>query len=147
MKIFELFDNPAQWKYDITDKSLTTARFDIEDKPYKVTFHLMYVGQSPYNMYALGFDLSGRSDISGTGDQYTVFATVKDILKDFLSKNDVDCFYFFAEESSRASLYKKFIPFLKRYGYTAKVVTVDVTVFILGKDDEVVRAAEALLLR
>jgi hypothetical protein len=47
--------------------------------------------------------------ISGTGDQFRVFATVQDIVKDFITKNKPNAIEFSATELSRRRLYSTFI--------------------------------------
>jgi len=68
----------------------------------------LYFSISENNMKELGKDDSDTFKISGTGDQFRVFATVQDIVKDFIIKHDPDLIAFSAAEPSRRRLYSTF---------------------------------------
>ena len=54
--------------------------------------------------------------ISGTGDQFKVFSTIKSILEEFIRIKNVDFLYFTAFEESRVKLYKRMMQkFFKDY--------------------------------
>jgi hypothetical protein len=57
----------------------------------------------------LGRSVDNVFKISGTGDQFRVFATVQDIVKDFITKNKPNAIDCTATELSRRRLYSTFI--------------------------------------
>jgi hypothetical protein len=89
----------------LTGESLTSSdwdlRFNIEEDSLKK------LGKDDRSMYKL----------SGTGDQFRVFATVQDILKDFIIKQTPDLISFSASsigEPSRRRLYSLFTANFKK---------------------------------
>jgi len=68
----------------------------------------LYFSISATSMKELGKDDSDTFKISGTGDQFRVFATVQDIVKDFIIKHAPDLIAFSAAEPSRRRLYSTF---------------------------------------
>ena len=69
----------------------------------------LYFSISEDSLTQLGKDDSNMFKISGTGDQFRVFATVQDIVKDFIIKHAPDLIAFSASEPSRRRLYSTFI--------------------------------------
>jgi hypothetical protein len=74
----------------------------------------LYFSISENSMKELGKDDSDTFKISGTGDQFRVFATVQDIVKDFIIKHDPDLIAFSAAEPSRRRLYSTFTANFKK---------------------------------
>ena len=110
MKLLELFDTPAKWRF--TDNSETDAVVEFEVNGVQYVLTLWTIGQ--YGNWGVEFEnLSvapdNRFGITGQGNASTVFATVCDILKNFKSRRDVYTMGFMAEEPNRRSLYKRII--------------------------------------
>lgn len=112
MRLFELFDKVADWKY--TKKGqLTVAEFDTGNNTYEVDFDAY---SEPVKVL---FTLKGHNDSTGitdTGDQYIVFSTVLAVVQDYITTNNPDSFRFSAEEPSRIKLYDRIIKRLNRNG-------------------------------
>ena len=64
-------------------------------KRWHITFEIRGTGGKPH-------------DISKTGNEFKVFATVAEILNEYLKKVKPDNFWFTAKEPSRAKLYDRF---------------------------------------
>ena len=60
------------------------------------------------NLRTLGKRVVDMFKLSGTGDQFRVFATVQDILKDFITRKKPNMIKFDASEPSRQRLYSTF---------------------------------------
>jgi hypothetical protein len=74
--------------------------------------------------------------ITGTGDQFKIFATVMDVLRDFIKSQAPDRVTFEAKEKSRFDLYKALIRrFASRMGYKLEKVDKGIT----GKEFSLVR--------
>ena len=69
----------------------------------------LYFSISEDSLKQLGKDDSNMFKITGTGDQFRVFATVQDIVKDFITKKKPNAIEFSASEPSRQRLYSTFI--------------------------------------
>ena len=68
---------------------------------YQITFEIRGTGGKPH-------------DISKTGSEFKVFATVAEILNEYLKKVKPDVFWFTAKEPSRAKLYDRFAKLIVR---------------------------------
>ena len=110
MKIFELFNAPAKWKFADNSETDAVIDFEVNDVQYELT--LWTCGQ--YGNWRVEFENlsvapNNRYGITGQGNASTVFATVCDILKKFKSRRDVYTMSFIAEEPNRKSLYKRIV--------------------------------------
>jgi len=116
--ITELFVKPAPWKWislshlDQEAKSIIDVKDPKtnESKPYKLEVSFMRLGPNRWTM-AFGVDREVRLTGRGAGIKFTVFATVIDIIKSFLSQTAPDYLTFSADlnESSRIKLYDKIV--------------------------------------
>jgi len=118
----EVLNNPYEWKLVRTTMRNIEYRFTTDSgivyvvglgrlgENTKLTSKDwdLYFSISENSMKELGKDDSDTFKISGTGDQFRVFATVQDIVKDFIIKHDPDLIAFFAAEPSRRRLYSTF---------------------------------------
>jgi hypothetical protein len=118
----EVLNNPYKWELVRTSKYNIEYRFTTdsgivyvvglgrlgEDKTLTSKDWDLYFSISENSMKELGKDDSDTFKISGTGDQFRVFATVQDIVKDFIIKHDPDLIAFSAAEPSRRRLYSTF---------------------------------------
>ena len=67
------------------------------------------------------FDANGSQEITGSGNQFQVFATIGSIFKDAVKRAKPDVILFKAEEASRVRLYNALLPKIAKsigYGYT-----------------------------
>jgi len=113
MKLVEVLNKPADWKWFKQNGREHTALFIIDDNKYvwkaetsdqerwQVTFEIRGTGGKPH-------------DISKTGNEFQVFATVAVILDEFVKKVKPDIFWFSAKEPSRAKLYDRFAKLITR---------------------------------
>ena len=153
MLLNELFDNPVEWKYYNVSESGAAAAFVIGDNRYIVT-----INEYDYTVYNIIFEIANVNDqtkydshgITNTGNQYAVFSTVKDILKDFMSKHKTLALVFTAKEKSRASLYAKMVPLFKSVGLpeSSTIDNEGIITFVVAEDEgmleDVMRAIKNL---
>ena len=124
MHLNELFDRPYRWKKEsgIFFYSFVSAdggKFDVEF--LKLNSNEME--------YSLSFTKDDRYAATGEGDAPKVFATIFDIIKDFMKKADFEELSFEAskgvsgkDSKGRVRLYKTMVKrFAKKFGLTAKV--------------------------
>ena len=113
MYLIELYQQSVPWKWtDFSDPEAKTASFLIDEQEYEVLFQL-YDGTT----WSVEFQLMdpdatpgfrrGTQQITGTRNAYQVFATVVDIMSDFLKKVQPEHLTLQAEEPSRKRLYDK----------------------------------------
>ena len=124
MKVYEVMNSVAEWKWDEVDSNGGIATFYIDKHFYVVTIKETVEGI--YNIQFALDSIDGRSSstddrhgISDTGNQLLVFGTVKDILVYFLkheSDEDTYAIYFSAKESSRQKLYSRFLKMAHKLG-------------------------------
>ena len=118
----EVLNNPYKWKlvrttihtieYRFTTDSgidyvVGLSRIGVDTKLTSTDWDL-YFTISEDSLKQLGKDDSNMFKISGTGDQFRVFATVQDIIKDFIIKHAPDLIAFSASEPNRRRLYSTF---------------------------------------
>ena len=113
--ICELLDQPVpyqQYQQDSYDGNKDTAyRFIIDKETYEVELHHYDNGEVNVEFGRINKN-TGRHDIgitgTGRGKQYQLFATVKAIVQDYVSKNpNVNSIAYSAEEKSRKKLYNR----------------------------------------
>jgi hypothetical protein len=116
----ELFDKAAQWKVTHEQINGYVADFQIDDGQYQVT--CIYWGGSKF--WEVFFYRNGDSSKTNTGNEFQVFATVKEIVDSFITKFKPMQIKFMAEnhEPSRVKLYQRIANQLKtKYGFILKV--------------------------
>lgn len=123
-QIAEVLDRPAPWKWTRDSFNDKAARFRAGDLDYKVNIWqkpIPYVREIGWEVTfeILGAKgLFGAMDITGTGNQFLVFATVADIVKRFIEKERPSLIAFSAYEPTRIRLYSTLSRKLARkYGY------------------------------
>ena len=143
MKLLELFDKAAEYSLKSSPQGTITGEFSVDSHSYHVYFKLELpvtdAAMDAYDMedmedimsgleeqpaYGIEFELvdetgkGGRSDITGTGNEYTVFSTVLALTAEVIqSKNPVEL-HFISMEKSRTKLYNRLVKTLaSKYGY------------------------------
>lgn len=116
MKLFELFQQPYEWKEERSSLKGAFYSFTTGEEDYRVR---IAVTEDPSEGYKIQFwKLQFRGDLASapqeritkTGKAFQVFATVVDIVKSFLKKKkDVEIISFEAKEPSRQDLYVRII--------------------------------------
>lgn len=118
-RITELLDNPLDWRSYGFGSNEFNADFELDSGLTYVFTALVETTPPPFiakmvdptaDIWVVQFDTEDGSDfeITGTGQQFTVFATIADILKMFIFRRKPDVFYFSAKENSRIKLYNIF---------------------------------------
>jgi len=122
----ETLSAPAPWKRkrDSEDPDLWRATFQVGGHTYRATFEPTALDQDAYsddeNSYIKnGWDFTfSRRDkyrgssysnlsVTGSGQAFTVFATIVDILKTFLDEVEPEHVFFGGHEESRIKLYTR----------------------------------------
>lgn len=123
MKIYEVMDRAAEWKWDEVGTAGGIATFSIDKHFYVVT-----IEEPAYGIYHIQFALDSidgrtagdsRHGISDTGNEFLVFGTVKEILVYFLKHEAEDTVgvFFTAKEPSRQKLYSRFLKMAHKIGF------------------------------
>ena len=122
MKLTEILNKPAEWKWFKTSSRQWTALFIIDDNKY-----VFQAETSDMERWQITFEIRGTGgkphDISKTGNEFKVFATVAEILNEYLKKVKPDIFWFTAKEPSRAKLYDRFAKLIVRKHQKYKAVS------------------------
>jgi len=107
MKLLEVLNKPAEWKWFLKAPREWKALFTIDDNKY-----VFKAETSDMERWQITFEIRGAGgkphDISKTGNEFKVFATVAEILNEYLKKVKPENFWFTAKEPSRAKLYDRF---------------------------------------
>jgi hypothetical protein len=117
--INEAFDKPLKWKWFRDEQRSMKAEFTTEDgHEYNVTFN---VGRRDT---AVWFSLKkGEKDFTqantGTGNAMAVFATVFDIVKDFIKKRDPQRLDF-TGKGGREGIYRRYVKGIKGYTFSTE---------------------------
>lgn len=109
----ESLTSPIPYEWERVTPKNATASFNVDDKKYIVSFSLSenvstrLRGNIISDVDFVMKDDNGSyyTDITGTGNSFKIFSTVIQIIKEFISKNNVDILTFSAEEPSRKKLY------------------------------------------
>ena len=113
MKLTEILNKPAEWKWFKTSSREWKALFTIDDNKY-----VFKAETSDMERWQITFEIRGAGgkphDISKTGNEFKVFATVAEILNEYLKKVKPSVFWFTAKEPSRAKLYDRFAKLIVR---------------------------------
>lgn len=123
MFINELFDKIAKWDYTEKTGEQIKAEFEVGENHYIVTLF-----QSPgdvvwgveFTVGAFnnsGYWLSHNVELTGTGNEFQVFATVLDIIKKTADEVDIQKLKFSAdkfETDSREKLYTRMVSILSK---------------------------------
>jgi len=126
MLLKEILNKPYNYKWNFKGMQLWIAEFATESKvKYEVGFNDMNTQNNPdmrfWEVQFHNLDQKNASAISGTGDEFRVFATIMAITQEVIKKTDPKILYFTAKEKSRVSLYKKLISkFAKQWGFFLK---------------------------
>jgi len=121
MILNELFNKTSQWKW-VGRGSEWFAEFWIGRNKYITMVEKNGDASSEVAFTMVDENGEFRDDITGAGNPFEVFATVFEIVQDFIKQNpDVTSLNFSAEEDSRKKLYTRFVKGLVKQGWTAEV--------------------------
>ena len=108
----EAFDNPYKWKKTKTDNYGMTFMTKLDDgRKLKVRF------DEDFTEVEIIFLVDEKSSLTGGGDAFRIFATVKEIIEkniDYLEEFDVVFFAAKTSEQSRVKLYKILSKWIKK---------------------------------
>ena len=113
MILLELFNTPYHYRWLPEYDRIVAATFVAEDETtVRVEFAGLTGPDIAENGYEMAFERNGYRGmtsfaVTGQGDAYRVFATVGEILKEFMQKYKPDYLEFEAYEPSRVKLYKR----------------------------------------
>ena len=144
-QIQELMDNPLDWKLSIDSSDYFSAEFSLDnDLDYSFDAHII---KSPplyfdptIDVWVVEFEATEKIkynptfDITGTGQEFVVFATIADIFKSFIRRLKPEAFFFSAKEQSRAKLYTVFAKKIaKETNYDFSIETEHETLFLFTR--------------
>lgn len=108
MKLAEVLNSKYPWSYKEKNKTWANASFKTKNRDL-VTVRGVIDGS--INILGITFDTNMDQGVTGGGDQFAIFATVIDIIKDMVKLYDPDYIGFSADrsEQSRVALYNKLV--------------------------------------
>lgn len=121
-KLMEIMDDPAPFKITTNTPGIVEAEFVIKDKEYSFMAWYNFDVRHPVTgensqSWDIDFVLDVRDTydgvhpsikITGTGDQFPIFATVAAIIRELIRLKNPSMISFSAKEDSRVRLYKIF---------------------------------------
>jgi len=108
-KLKELMDRPYNWNLGSGNPNNPYYDFVTDDgRNFQVDMSYGQTGE--YHIVFSDFTTNpyGSTDITGKGDQFRIFATIKEIILDFIEGFTPEVFFFSAKEPSRKKLYQMF---------------------------------------
>jgi len=123
MFLFELFDTPYRFARTVTLSSRLEYVFKTQDDIVKCRFQ-----EIEKNKWIFGFTVGDSDEITGKGDSIKIFATVIEIVKEFLKTNHGKLLHTFIFESkasdlSRIRLYDRFAKQMPKLGFILSKIT------------------------
>jgi hypothetical protein len=91
MKIFELFNQTAAWEWNnnkVFDHTDVEAHFEVKGTKYVAGFATMF-GKSMFG-FMTNVDGEWRENDTGEGNEFVVFATIMDIVTDYVQRYHPD---------------------------------------------------------
>lgn len=130
MNIAEIVDKPAKFNITKNDENSYHASAEIGDRVIQLKLKRWRVKD---NDTRWGFDFSQESkdgddesyELTGSGNEFQVFATAKAFLEDAIQKKKPDVVYFEADKTrgeSRARLYNRFTQRWQPKGYKHRII-------------------------
>lgn len=114
MILCELFDRKAEWEVTREGTNQYEAKFNVGD--YQIVFGA--ARNDPKSEWSIDFFQKSEHGIdfsmTGTGNEFLIMSTIKEIIQDFINRYQPTSFYFTADRNdpSRISTYAKM---MKRY--------------------------------
>ena len=134
MLLKEMFDNILPWEWDDAQTSGThmEASFVVGDLLYGIEFQVDSIGawDIQFGSSERGGQAAPKNNITGTGQSMAVFATVVDIVKNFIDEVDPDEMSFTAKKSepSRVALYNRMLKMFPKDKWYTEVTEMTVSV-------------------
>lgn len=125
MHLYEVFESPYEYEWEDSGDTYAQATFFADDKSFvEVEISKEFNEYMPEDTWMVEFHRSNphgdmerhvkTADVSNQGDAYKIFATVGEIMKEFVRRNSPNALWFTAAEPSRRMLYKRMLPRLAR---------------------------------
>jgi hypothetical protein len=109
--INELFDKALAWNTTNANDTSFSAEFEIDDRLYEVEGAAYPIDNSdnPKMKWEISFTMDGELSATGTGQEFAVFATVREVFEWFVKKYEPRVFVFTAstDEPTRVKLYNR----------------------------------------
>lgn len=125
MKLFEIFDKQAPVKWLQMDTNGGQAEFILNRVGYSVRISPREINNQPgwYILFtAQGMrDEQPRIDNTGTGNQFEVYSTVIQCIREFIGKMGLRPFAMAAKDDGRMSLYQRFLRKMLPQGWRVDV--------------------------
>ncbi len=123
MLLTEVFNAPYEWNWTTTDRRYVQALFyDKDNTPYVFTASARDIApmDQAEELVSWEIDFARKSkdgssyswDVTNTGDQHRILATIIDIMRKFVKARKVISLMFSAKEPSRAKLYQRIVKVL-----------------------------------
>ena len=116
MLLNEILDKPLDWKWKSKGGNEYWATFwtDIKNPRPETAFSVEIIRYEVGGEWEISFgDGKGRMGITKGGNEFKIFATVMDIVKDFIKRERPEEIQFSAKEGKRGNLYARMI---KKFG-------------------------------
>lgn len=113
MKLFELFNRPAEYDWVSKTEHYGNAMFVTGDATYKVLISSYKIGRT--EVWSIQFEaLANDADDwtignTGTGAEYEVFSTVVRVARDYMSEYGAKTLHMQTNHAGRASLYPRML--------------------------------------
>lgn len=127
MKLNELtesLDNPYPYLWSKQEDLVWKGRFKAKDRDMSIVgFEANRYADATGDQWIVSFDRDGEFEDTGHGDEFRIFATIKDMMTEFIKKEKPTTVLISAEKTkaakdSRQTLYKKMISkFAPQLGY------------------------------
>lgn len=108
MLILELFDKPVSVAHGDYDPNDIGVKFDVEGIPYQF-YAYSFVDEGSPGTWLVEFTGNATTKIIGTRNEYKVFSTIINIMREMLQTRYVTQLEFSAAEPSRVKLYKRIV--------------------------------------
>jgi hypothetical protein len=103
MALDEVLNQPVAWEW----KAKTAKSWEAEFVVGETAYHAIFSGPDDRGVEIIFADADNREDITGAGKAFQVFATVAQIIRDFLRHRDPKNIKFSSKEASRTKLYQR----------------------------------------
>lgn len=124
MKLQEIFNKPTKYNWSYKSRDNWEGLFAVGEVEYVVEIELEHEDETNKEVWQMIFGVKGskthqqRVGITGTGNEFQVFATVGKMFDDFVKSIKPTRVEFTAKEKSRQKLYDRFIRIAaKKYNF------------------------------
>ena len=122
---------PAGMRYRVTFEAFegfdlpSLVRSEVDGEVIAILFRARPISQDDQDQEQDTLDPQDRVDVTGTGDEFAIFSTIKSIIETYIHRHKPPAFIVEAKEESRARLYKRLVQKFKQHGYDMTVTGYD----------------------